>query len=114
MVADLFSYLVDVQGFPNGLHETEVGLFSLEVNHNQVLGMVEVVVFQEVIRVVEHFLVVGEVEGEVTGGFVLGYAVVPVFLNTADEGLENLAEIHVRVHSFGDVAVEHRTLVLPE
>lgn len=45
---------------------------------------------------------------------VLSYAVVPVFLNTADEGFEDLAEIHVRVHSFGDVAVEHRTLVLPE
>lgn len=46
--------------------------------------------------------------------FPLGYAVVPVSLDTADEAFEDFAELDVGLDSLGYVLVELRSLILSE
>lgn len=74
--------------------------------------MVEVVQIEEVADMCEYFFVVGEVEREFVSELPLVHAVVPVALDTADESVQDLAELEVRVHSAGNLSVEFLALVL--
>ena len=73
--------------------------------------MIEVILIEEVTDMCEDFFVMAEIEGELVGELPLIYAAVPVFLDAADEGVQDLAELEVGVHSTGYLSVEYFALV---
>jgi hypothetical protein len=90
---------VDFKDLLDGLDEIERSLLEVDRQRNAFTGLVEVIGFEEVPNDIEDFIIFGETQGELLGGFPLGNGVVPIVFDVADEGVEDLRELEIGVDS---------------